>query len=132
MLPTQPLNAPKILVVDDSWTYLAHIASLLTSHYFAVVTASDGEEALEKLPQTQPNCVLLDIILPRMNGYQVCRKIKQTDGWRNIPVILMSTKNSPTDRSWGLQQGADAYLVKPFSDDELLQMIRRMIWPNAR
>ncbi len=116
--------APKVLVVDDSWTDLTLMATPLRESGFEVVTAVDGEEALEKVIREQPQCVLLDIVLPKQNGFQVCRRLKSMDQSRHIPVILISQKNTPLDRRWGLQQGADLYLTKPFSRDELLSSVR--------
>lgn len=128
MLPTQPLNAPKILVVDDSWTYLSHIANLLTTRLFAVITAVDGEDALQKAATEQPDCIIMDVIMPKLNGFQTCRQLRRTEGLKHIPIILMSSKNTPADRHWGVQQGADIYLGKPFQDEELLTSIRSLLW----
>lgn len=118
--------APKVLVVDDSWTDLALIATSLREIGFDVITAVDGEEALEKVQHEHPQCVLLDVVMPKQNGFQVCRKIKQMEQSRNIPVILISQKNTPLDKRWGLQQGADMYLTKPFSKEELLSSVRTL------
>lgn len=128
MLPTLPLNAPKILVVDDSWTYLSHIANVLTSRLFAVITAVDGEDALHKAAAERPDCIVMDVIMPKLNGFQTCRTLRRTEGLKHIPIILMSSKNTPADRSWGVKQGADIYLGKPFDDEELLASIRSLIW----
>ena len=119
----------KILVVDDSWTDLTLIATALRESGFEVVTAMDGEEALEKVETERPACVVLDVILPRQNGFQVCRKIKQS---HKIPVILVSRKNTPVDRRWGLQQGAVAYLTKPVEREELLASVRRCLESPAQ
>lgn len=118
--------APKVLVVDDSWTDLTLIATPLRENGFEVVTAVDGDEALEKALTEHPQCILLDIVLPKRNGFQVCRTLKQTDAARNIPVILISQKHTELDRRWGLQQGADMYLTKPFNRDELVASVRSL------
>ncbi len=120
------MPAPKILVVDDSWTDLTLIATSLRESGFDVVIAADGEEALEKVGTERPQCVVLDVVLPKLNGFQVCRKLKQNDLSRNIPVILISGKNTPLDKKWGLQQGADMYITKPFDKDELLMGVRSL------
>jgi twitching motility two-component system response regulator PilH len=91
----------------------------------------DGEEALEKALREQPQCVLLDIVLPKQNGFQVCRRLKQMEQSRHIPVILVSQKNTPLDKRWGLQQGADIYLTKPFDRDELLTSVRNLTGYSA-
>jgi twitching motility two-component system response regulator PilH len=129
-MPTQGvlnMAVPKVLVVDDSWTDLTLIATPLRESGYDVITAVDGEEALEKVLQERPQCVLLDVILPKQNGFQLCRKLKQMEQSRDIPVILISGKNTPLDKRWGLQQGADLYITKPFSKDELLASVRSLI-----
>lgn len=120
------MYAPKVLVVDDSWTDLTLMASPLRENGFEVITAVDGDEAVEKALSEQPQCVLLDVVLPRQNGFQVCRKLKQMDQSRHIPIILVSGKNTPLDVRWGLQQGADRYLTKPFSTEELISSVRSL------
>ncbi|HEX6122614.1 MAG TPA: response regulator [Ktedonobacterales bacterium] len=123
--------APKVLVVDDSWTDLTLMATPLRESGFDVITAVDGDEALEKAIREQPQCVLLDIVLPKQNGFQVCRRLKQMEQSRHIPVILVSQKNTPLDKRWGLQQGADLYLTKPFDRDELLTSVRNLTGYSA-
>ena len=120
------MPAPKVLVVDDSWTDLTLIASPLRESGFEVVTAADGDEALEKVGSEHPQCVVLDVVLPKQNGFQVCRKLKQSEASRHIPVILISAKNTPLDKKWGLQQGADLYITKPFDKEELLMGVRAL------
>lgn len=118
---------PKVLVVDDSWTDLTLIATPLRESGYDVITAVDGEEALEKVLAERPQCVLLDVILPKTNGFQLCRRLKQMEQSRDIPIILISAKNTPLDKRWGLQQGADLYITKPFSKEELLASVRSLI-----
>lgn len=121
------MPVPKVLVVDDSWTDLTLIATPLRESGYDVITAVDGEEALEKVLQERPQCVLLDVILPKQNGFQLCRKLKQMEQSRDIPIILISGKNTPLDKRWGLQQGADLYITKPFNKEELLASVRSLI-----
>lgn len=118
---------PKVLVVDDSWTDLTLIATPLRESGYQVITAVDGDEAFEKVLQERPQCVVLDVILPKQNGFQLCRRLKQLEQSRDIPIILISAKNTPLDKRWGLQQGADLYMTKPFSKDELLANVRSVI-----
>lgn len=120
------MPAPKVLVVDDSLTDLTLIASPLRESGFEVVTAGDGDEALEMVVRERPQCIVLDVVLPKQNGFQVCRKLKQSDASRHIPVILISAKNTPLDMKWGLQQGADLYIVKPFGKEQLLSGVRAL------
>lgn len=117
----------KVLVVDDSWTELTMIAAPLRNSGFDVVTAVDGDEALEKVFRERPQCIVLDVVLPKQNGFQLCRKLKSLDASKNIPIILLTNKNTPLDKSWGLRQGADMYMTKPFNEDELVSNVRRLV-----
>lgn len=117
----------KVLVVDDSWTELAMIATPLRNSGFDVVTAVDGDEALEKVFREHPECIVLDVVLPKQNGFQLCRKLKNFEASKNIPIILLTSKNTPLDKSWGLRQGADMYMTKPFNEDELISNVRRLV-----
>lgn len=115
---------PKILVVDDSPTTLKAITDLLDAQGYKVITASDGEEALNKATAEQPELVLLDVVLPGANGYQVCRQLKTEESTKGIKVILVTSKDQKTDQFWGMKQGADAYVTKPFESDELLKKVQ--------
>ncbi|MGH2509721.1 MAG: response regulator transcription factor, partial [Ktedonobacteraceae bacterium] len=117
----------KVLVVDDSWTELTMIAAPLRNHGFDVVTAVDGDEAFEKVFSEHPQCIVLDVVLPKQNGFQLCRKLKSLDASKHIPIILLTSKHTPLDRSWGLRQGADMFMTKPFNDDELVENVRRLV-----
>ena len=94
---------------------------------FEVVTAVDGEEAIEKVFKERPQCIVLDVVLPKQNGFQVCRRLKNLEASRHIPIILLTSKNTPVDRAWGLRQGADLYMTKPFNSDELVASVRRLV-----
>mgnify|MGYP001316471643 CR=1 FL=1 len=122
MMPGQ-----KILVVDDSWTELTLISTPLRNSGFEVITAIDGDEALEKVFRERPHCIVLDVVLPKQNGFQLCRKLKDWEGSRHIPIILLTSKSTPLDKSWGLRQGADMYMTKPFDTDELVANVRRLV-----
>lgn len=117
----------KILVVDDSPTELLLMVRPLLTNRFEVITAVDAEEAEEKVVQERPDCVVLDVVMPKGNGFQLCRRIKQYREICHIPVILLTRKNTALDRSWGLRQGADAYLTKPFIPEELLSWVRQLV-----
>lgn len=107
------MSIKTVLVVDDSPTERKMMHQALQGKGYNIVSAADGEEALEKVAQQKPDVVLLDIILPRKNGFQVCRQLKTSPETQNIKVILISSKTQDTDRFWGLKQGADEYLTKP-------------------
>ncbi len=114
-----------VLVVDDSPTDRQIVTTLLLKQGYEVTTAVDGEDALEKVAAERPPLIVLDIILPKMNGYQVLRQLKAAPETRDIKVILVSSKNQESDRFWGLKQGADDYIAKPYPDDALLNAVAR-------
>ena len=114
-----------ILVVDDSPTDLRLLSAALTGGGYKIITANDGDEALNKARQERPVLILLDVLLPKKNGFQVCRDLKTGSETRDIPVILVTSKKEEIDRFWGLKQGADAYLTKPWRDDELLKTVSK-------
>ena len=116
-----------ILVVDDSPTELRYITSKLQEKGYNVITAIDGEEALEKAISENPPLMVLDIILPKKNGFQVCRQIKTSPSTKDIKIIMLSSKSQESDRFWGLQQGADEYMTKPVDDNELLGVIAKLV-----
>jgi twitching motility two-component system response regulator PilH len=116
-----------ILVVDDSPTEQRLVSERLQSRGYTVITASDGEEALSKAGREHPRLVILDVIMPKRNGFQVCRQLKNTAATKDIKVLILSGKDLESDRVWGLRQGADVYLTKPFSDDELFSSVTRLL-----
>jgi twitching motility two-component system response regulator PilH len=114
-----------ILIVDDSPTDLRLMANALASKGYRLLTAADGEEALEKAVSAHPNLIFLDVILPKKNGFQVCRQLKTSPDTRDIKIVLVTSKTQESDRFWGLRQGADEYLTKPFADEELRAVAAR-------
>lgn len=115
----------KILVVDDSPTQMRIITTALQGKGYSVITATDGEQALDIAAKEKPNLMLLDVILPKKNGFQVCRQLKTAPDTKDIKIILVTSKSQDTDRFWGLKQGADEYLTKPFEDKELLALVAK-------
>lgn len=114
-----------ILVVDDSPTDRSLLLAALRPRGFRLLTAGDGDEALEVARRERPDLLLLDVILPRKNGFQVCRLLKSGAETRDMKIILVTSKTQPSDRFWGLRQGADEYLTKPFTAEELLAAVER-------
>jgi twitching motility two-component system response regulator PilH len=114
-----------ILVVEDSPTDLALVLAVLRPKGFRLLWATDGDEALETARREHPDLVLLDVILPRKNGFHVCRQLKEESGTRGIKIVLMTSKTQPSDRFWGLKQGADEYFTKPFTPEQLLGVVER-------
>ncbi|MDC8758751.1 response regulator transcription factor [Janthinobacterium fluminis] len=113
----------KILIVDDSPTERYYLSDILVRHGFAVSTAENGEEALAKIKLDKPELILMDVVMPGANGFQVTRSIVRDPALADVPVIICSSKNQETDRIWGMRQGARAYLVKPVDPAELLAHI---------
>jgi twitching motility two-component system response regulator PilG len=115
----------KVLVIDDSKTIRRTAENLLSRAGCAVVTASDGFEALGKLIDYRPDVVFVDVMMPRLDGYHTCALIKNNASLRDTPVIMLSSKDGLFDRARGRLVGAEQYLAKPFTRDELLGAIRR-------
>lgn len=115
-----------ILVVDDSPAEVQVMLSALQGKGYNFVTAADGEEALEKNLGYRPDLILLDIVLPKRNGYQICREIKSNKTFAP-KIIMVSSKNQESDRFWGLKQGADEYLTKPLDLQVLADMVDRLL-----
>ena len=119
------MAAKTILLVDDSPTERKSMQQALQGHGYTLVSACDGEEALEKALLQKPDLILLDVILPRKNGFQVCRQLKTSPETQHVKIILISSKTQDTDRFWGLKQGADAYLTKPVTAEDLLASVAK-------
>lgn len=113
----------KVLIVDDSPTETYKLTSLLEKHGHSVLAASSGEEGVTTAKQEQPDVVLMDIVMPGLNGFQATRQLSKAAETANIPVIIVTTKDQETDRVWGMRQGAKAYLTKPIVEKELLDVI---------
>lgn len=116
-----------VLLVEDSSSQREMISGILKDHGWKVTIACDGVEALEQLQKFSPDLVVLDIVMPRMNGYEVCRRIKSDPKTKNVPVIMCSSKGEEFDRFWGMRQGADAYIAKPFQPMELVGTIKQLL-----
>lgn len=116
-----------VLVVEDSLTQREMIAQLLQGSGLSVIVASDGIEALEQIQSSSPDLVVLDIVMPRMNGYEVCRRLKANAKTQNMAVVMCSAKKEEFDRYWGIRQGADAYIAKPFHPQELVGTVKQLL-----
>jgi len=118
---------PAVLVVEDETALLTLLRYNLEKEGFTVSAAHDGEEALLQLKEAKPDAVLLDWMLPRVSGIEVCRQIRRTPAWRDLPVIMLTARGEEGDRVRGLDSGADDYVVKPFSPNELIARLRAVI-----
>lgn len=114
----------KILVVDDSKTELYHLSDLLGRRGYQVRTAENGEEALRRLGEDVPDLILMDVVMPGQNGFQLTRSITRDPRFAGVPVIMCTSKNQETDKVWGLRQGARDYVVKPVDADLLIAKIK--------
>lgn len=112
-----------VLIVDDSPTDQHVISRALEKHGFDTLVANDGEEAIAKAEQVQPQVIIMDVVMPGMNGFQATRQLKRNIATSSIPVVIVSTKGQETDRIWGLRQGAVDYLVKPVDAVEIVKAV---------
>ena len=124
--------APKVLVIDDSATVCLFMASALEKAGYQVIIATDGRDGLMKALQERPDCLVLDVVLPGVSGFDVCRQLRARDPLRRLPIIMVSVKDTPLDQNWGLGQGADRYLPKPFSEETLVQLVKEVLSERFR
>ncbi len=121
----------KVMVIDDSKTIRRTAETLLKKEGCEVVTANDGFEALAKISDTQPDLIFVDIMMPRLDGYQTCSVIKSNKMFKATPVIMLSSKDGLFDKARGRIVGSEQYLTKPFTREELLTAIRRFVTPKS-
>jgi len=117
----------KILVVDDSPSEMAKFRDILTRHQYEVIEAHTGDDGIQKANEFFPDVILMDVVMPEMNGFQATRKLTRDPKTSHIPVIIISTKNQETDRVWGKRQGARDYLSKPITEEALITVIRSVM-----
>jgi twitching motility two-component system response regulator PilH len=117
----------KVLVVEDSPPQREMITKILQENGMSVSSAGDGLEAMELIQQDCPDILVLDVVMPRMNGYELCRKLKADPKTEKVLVVMCSTKGEEFDKYWGMRQGADAYIAKPFQPAELISTIKQLI-----
>ncbi|MBD2040441.1 response regulator [Microcoleus sp. FACHB-672] len=116
-----------VLIVDDSLTLRQIVSDILRKSGLNVVEASDGIEAKEQIQASYPDLVITDVVMPRMNGYELCRWLKNDPKAHNIPVVMCTSKSEEFDRYWGMKQGADAYIAKPFRPTELIATVKQLL-----
>ena len=114
----------KILLVDDSKTELHYLSDVLTKRGYQVRTAENGEDAIRRLGEDKPDLILMDVVMPGQNGFQLTRAITRDPRFVDVPVIMCTSKNQETDKVWGMRQGARDYIVKPVDADELVAKIK--------
>ncbi|NOZ25800.1 MAG: response regulator [Nitrospirae bacterium] len=116
---------PRILVAEDSMTDLQFIKNALKETGYEILTASDGDEAEQKVRSESVDLIILDVVMPKKNGFQVCRSLKRDEKYSHIPIIMITSKTQDSDRFWGLKQGADEYVTKPFEPADLLNAVKK-------
>ncbi|MEM9264335.1 MAG: response regulator [Cyanobacteria bacterium P01_F01_bin.13] len=116
-----------VLIVDDSSTLREMISGLLIKAGMTVLEAEDGEKAKDMIASKPPDLVVLDIVMPNMNGYELCRWVKSNGPTKDVPVVICSSKNEEFDRYWGMKQGADAYIAKPFRPAEMVETVKHLL-----
>jgi len=117
------MSIRKILIVDDSPTERHVLNDMLTKSGYEVVASDNGEDAILKAKSLKPDLILMDVVMPGLNGFQATRAISRDQDTRGIPIILCTSKSQETDKIWGMRQGARDYIVKPVNRDELLEKI---------
>jgi len=121
------METKKILIVDDEPAIISILTTRLEAVGYQVVAAVDGEEALQKAEKEIPDLIVLDIMLPKIDGFKVCRILKYDDRYKDIPIIMLTAKGQEKDKNIGKDVGADKYLTKPYEAEELLDAIRKLL-----
>ncbi len=116
-----------ILIADDSPTEIYVLKKILEKHGHQIITAEDGEQAIAITQQQKPNLILMDVVMPKLNGFQATRRLSKEIDTQDIPIIIVSSKNQETDKLWGLRQGAKGYLGKPVTEDQLISEINKLL-----
>jgi CheY-like chemotaxis protein len=128
----QPRSTRRVLVVDDEPNILYALEETVRDLGFECIAASNGEDALVIARGTRPDLIITDVIMPRLNGYELCEKLKAHEATRDIPVLLVTVRAGERDRRQGATAGADAYLIKPFHITDLKEIIDRLLPPQTR
>lgn len=117
----------KIIVVDDSYAELQLIEGCLKAANHTVVSFASSEKLEDKLVNEKPDLIVMDVVMPGRNGFQACRDLKSDERYKNIPIILCTSKGNESDKFWGQQQGANGYIVKPFKAEDLLAAVKKVM-----
>jgi len=118
-----------ILIADDSPTEIYVLKKMLEKHDHKIITAEDGEQAVEVTNKEKPDLILMDVVMPKLNGFQATRRLSKDPATQHIPVIIVSSKNQETDKLWGMRQGAKGYLGKPVTEEQLITEINTLLEP---
>jgi twitching motility two-component system response regulator PilH len=116
----------KVLIVDDAATDRSNLQNIVTSAGFLATTAASGKEAMERVLADKPDLVFVDILMQDMDGFELCRGLRANANTKNVPIVIVSSKNQKADRVWAMEQGATAYVAKPYKPEDILDSIRRL------
>ena len=117
----------RIMVVDDSPTDVQNLKSMLSKAGYAVIEATSGQDAIQRIKQEKPDCVIMDVVMPGINGFQATRTLSKDPETAHIPILVISSKNQETDRVWALRQGARDYIVKPVKEADLIAKVTTVL-----
>ncbi len=117
----------KILIVDDSQTQVQSIIKILRKHGHETLTADDGDTAVSVARKELPDLILMDVVMPGLNGFQATRHITKNESTQHIPVIMLSSKDQETDKVWAVRQGASDFIIKPATEDKLIAAINKLL-----
>ncbi len=120
------MSISKVLIVDDAAADRSHLERIVTAAGYQATTASSGQDGLAMAVEKHPDLIFLDILMPDMDGFSLCRGLRANDETRGIPVVIVSSKNQKADRMWALEQGAAGYVTKPYEPEDILEQIRRL------
>lgn len=123
--------AKKILIVDDEPNILLSLEFLMRREGHAVITASDGQQALDQLSEDRPDLMILDVMMPRKNGFEVCGEVRADPAFADMPILMLSAKGREAEMKKGLSLGADAYITKPFSTHDLVEKVSELLMSPA-
>lgn len=117
------MSINKVLVVDDNLTMLQSLRNIVSDYGVSVDTANNGREAIKQALSSQPDLIFLDIIMPEMDGYETCRELKKNDKTKHIPVVFVTSKDQKADKVWAQLQGANDYITKPYTPEQIIQKL---------
>lgn len=121
------IEKASVLIIDDSPTSCFYMETILRNEGYQVKSIGDGRQGLQMILRERPHCVVLDVVLPGMSGYEICRHIRSNTLLRELPIVMVSTKSTPVDKAWAFRQGATHYLVKPFKEDEMAGAVKESL-----
>lgn len=116
-----------VLVVEDTPSELKLISTYLRESGYNVINATDAKEALNKAVEQKPDVIVTDVVMPGMSGFELCRSLKKDPATEKVPIVICSSKNQEIDRLWGMKQGAAAYVIKPFTREQLIRTIKSVV-----